>query len=211
MAVIKQGILGGFQNSIGSVVGSSWKGINVMKSKPVSVSNPRTAGQVLQRTKMQNSVIFAQAILSTVIKPLWDRFSSRMSGYNDFISTNIALFEDPVPSVPSSLVISKGKMASTSISFAESGEGMYIVDVSWGNDSGQGLKLATDVAYVVVMNATDFDISKSFTAAVRTDLTLAVTMNKSLAVNDVLHIYLAFRRADGTVVSDNSYATITVS
>lgn len=210
MAVIKQGILGGFQNSIGSVVGSSWKGINVMKSKPVSVSNPRTAGQIAQRTKMQNAVFFAQAILSTVIKPLWDRFSSKMSGYNDFISTNISLFADSVPTTPADLVISKGKMALTSIATAETANNEIIVDITWLNDAGQGLKLATDVAYVVVINGTTGDISKSFTAAVRSDLTCTATMNAVVHTGDDLYCYLAFRRADGTVVSDNSYTTITV-
>ena len=49
MGKIKQGILGGFRGTVGTVVGSSWNGIVYMKGKPQSVRNPRTEDQVQQR------------------------------------------------------------------------------------------------------------------------------------------------------------------
>ena len=49
MARIKQGILGGFRGTVGTVIGSSWNGIAYMKGKPQSVRNPRTDAQVQQR------------------------------------------------------------------------------------------------------------------------------------------------------------------
>ena len=49
MGKIKQGILGGFRGTVGTVVGSSWNGIAYMKGKPQSVRNPRTDAQVQQR------------------------------------------------------------------------------------------------------------------------------------------------------------------
>lgn len=49
MGKIKQGILGGFRGTVGTVVGSSWNGIAYMKGKPQSVRNPRTDDQVQQR------------------------------------------------------------------------------------------------------------------------------------------------------------------
>ena len=50
MGKIKQGILGGFRGTVGTVVGSSWNGIAYMKGKPQSVRNPRSDAQVQQRT-----------------------------------------------------------------------------------------------------------------------------------------------------------------
>lgn len=70
MATIKQGILGGFSGRVGTIVGTSWKGIAVMKSLPLSVANPKTAGQVGQRTKFSSVVALASVILSSIIKPL---------------------------------------------------------------------------------------------------------------------------------------------
>ena len=49
MGKIKQGILGGFKGTVGTVIGSSWNGIAYMKGKPQSVRNPRTDAQVQQR------------------------------------------------------------------------------------------------------------------------------------------------------------------
>ena len=50
MGKIKQGILGGFRGTVGTVIGSSWNGIAYMKGKPQSVKNPRSDAQVQQRT-----------------------------------------------------------------------------------------------------------------------------------------------------------------
>ena len=49
MGKIKQGILGGFKGTVGTVIGSSWNGIAYMKGKPQSVRNPRTDKQTAQR------------------------------------------------------------------------------------------------------------------------------------------------------------------
>lgn len=51
MGKIRQGILGGFNGTTGSVVGASWKGIAYMRGKAQSIKNPRTTAQVDNRTK----------------------------------------------------------------------------------------------------------------------------------------------------------------
>lgn len=50
MGKIKQGILGGFNGTTGSVVGASWKGIAYMRGKAQSIKNPRTQDQQENRT-----------------------------------------------------------------------------------------------------------------------------------------------------------------
>ena len=49
MGKIKQGILGGFQGKVGTVIGASWNGIAYMRGIAQSVKNPKTAGQQIQR------------------------------------------------------------------------------------------------------------------------------------------------------------------
>lgn len=49
MGKIKQGILGGFNGTTGSVVGASWKGIAYMRGKAQSIKNPRTELQQSNR------------------------------------------------------------------------------------------------------------------------------------------------------------------
>lgn len=94
MGIIKQGILGGFSNKVGSVVGSSWKGIAVMRSLPISVANPRTAAQVSQREEFAQTAKIASSMLAEVVQPCWNRNAKRMSGYNAFVKYN-EKFADP--------------------------------------------------------------------------------------------------------------------
>jgi hypothetical protein len=206
MAIIKQGILGGIQNKIGNVVGSSWKGIAVLKSLPISVANPRTAPQVAQRTRFANVVAFATAILAEVIKPLWDRFAQGQSGYNAFVSRNIVCFNADGLLNPNDLVISTGKMSATGITGATANRTTDVVTIQWANDAGQGFKQATDTLFVVlsakkgqVVNGYDTGVQRS-----------AETVTLQFDVPSVGNVdaWIAFRRADGTIVSDTTYTNI---
>jgi hypothetical protein len=214
MAKLNQGILGGITGKIGNVIGSSWKGIPVIKSKPLSVANPKTAGQVAQRSKFSNCVAFASAILSTIIKPLWDRFASQESGYNAFCSVNVALFANEMPSTPSSLVISRGKMAVTAVANAEMQESSGEITVSWVNDAGEGLKLAEDIPYFLIVNETKeklFAYNGIAEGKKRSSTSVTVDTGIIAGVADDIHCYLAFKRVDGTVVSGTAYSVVAVS
>ena len=47
MGTISKGILGGFSGKVGTVIGGNWKGIDYMRSKAASVSNPRTPAWII--------------------------------------------------------------------------------------------------------------------------------------------------------------------
>jgi hypothetical protein len=208
-AVIKQGILGGLSGTIGSVVGSSWKGISTLKAKPLSVANPRTTGQVNQRNKFGNSVAFSQAILSTVIKPLWDRFAVRESGYNAFISQNIDLFAAEMPSPVANLVISKGKMSATPMSVAAYDIAEEVLTVTWDPTLKGSFEQNSDVPYIVAFDAVGKKVIgfDGTGAATRNSGTIDVTIDNT-AFPTLSHAYLAFKRADGTIVSDTAYRAV---
>lgn len=210
MAILKQGILGGISGKIGNIVGSSWKGISVVKTKPLSVANPKTAGQVAQRGRMTNVVAFAKVILAVAIKPLWDRFAQGQSGYNAFVSQNIALFDSASPSTPSSLVFSQGKMAATPVVSGSATNGSATVGCVFVDDSGSGFKLATDVSFVCAHNRTQGVTGVSANDVTRADEEIECLLPATAATGDVIDLWLAFRRADGTIVSDSSYIEITV-
>lgn len=210
MGVIKRGILGGFSGSVGSVVGTSWKGIEVMKSKPLSVANPRTAGQVAQRSKMSNVVALATVINASTIKPLWDRFAVKQSGYNAFVQANIDLFASIIPSPAASFILSKGKMTAGDGLGAVAEAGAALLTASWSDFSGDGYKLATDEAYIVAIRELDGKPFVSAAVAVRDDLSVEVA-TENLVAGQYFLVYLAFRRADGTIVSDTNYVRIQVT
>jgi len=204
MGVIKQGILGGFSGRVAGVVGSSWKGIAYMKSLPLSVANPKTAAQVAQRNSFSQSVAVAVQILSTAIKPLWDRFAIRMSGFNEFLQINIEKYDALLDNPWKNFIISKGKMASTTILGAAIAADNSQIDVVWANDSGEGLKLATDLAFITVIDVDGNAVSGNDGSVERQTGATILTFPSATFITTVAYCWLSFRRADGTVVSDSS-------
>ena len=90
MGTIKQGILGGFSGKVGSVVGASWKGIAYMRSLPQSVTNPRTEGQVNQRSKFAVTLGFLQPI-TTYLRVGYKGYASGKTAFNAAMSYPRAL------------------------------------------------------------------------------------------------------------------------
>jgi hypothetical protein len=211
MARLTQGILGGISGTIGNVVGSSWKGIAIIKSKPLSVSNPKTSGQIAQRAKMSYIVAFARVILAGIIKPLWDRFATQASGYNEFVSQNISLFEAATPSPIADLIISKGQMSAVNPTTINASDGSQSAQVTFITTLPDSYSLTTDEVYVVLINESNGDVSFVSAEDTRADGAAVVTMNEDFSSGDSVHAFLAFRRADGTVVSGTGYKTVTVA
>lgn len=211
MSKIPQGILGGMSGKIGGVVGSSWKGINVLKTKPLSVANPNTAEQIAQRTKFSNSVGFAKQILSDYIKPLWDRFAGQMSGFNAFIKANITEFEDEIPLSSGDFVLGQGRMAATAIDSIEANALDQIVTISWTDDAGNGFKLSEDEVFAIAVNETKKQVGKPVTIKSRADGLIDAVLPETAEAGNVITAYLCFRRVDGTVVSQTAKKSVTAA
>ena len=205
MARLIQGILGGISGKIGNVVGSSWKGIAIIKSKPLSVANPRTSGQIAQREKMSAVVAFAKVILASVIKPLWDRFAQQQSGYNAFVSENIDLFTEVLPNPLGALVISKGKMTAVTPSGLSGNAATDIATVTYPTNLPDSLALSADIAYVVIVTHGPDTITAGSNSATRATGTIDIQLPADTVDGVDAEVYLAFRRADGTVVSNTGY------
>lgn len=210
MGKLRQGILGGVSGKVGNVIGASWKGIATIKAMPMSVANPKTAAQVKQREQMKGIVAVATFLLAAVIKPLWDRTSVKMSGYNSFVKANISTFRNLVFTDFDLFIISTGKIAASVYGdiTASIAAGTCVVD--WVDDSGEGFKLATDDAYVVLCDSAQNTWSYSAAAVKRSALSCTVQLPEGTEDGDQLHVYLAFRRADGLYTSKTVYEQVIV-
>ena len=85
MGTIKQGILGGFSGKVGTVVGSSWKGISYMRGQAQSVKNPRTEKQMAQRDKFALALSFIRPIQS-FIQIGFKTYAHKQSAFNAAMS-----------------------------------------------------------------------------------------------------------------------------
>ncbi|HEY1061659.1 MAG TPA: DUF6266 family protein, partial [Daejeonella sp.] len=66
MGTYKKGILGSFSGKVGTVVGSSWNGIEYMRSLPKPSSKAPTDLQMLQRAKLGMATGFLQPISALI-------------------------------------------------------------------------------------------------------------------------------------------------
>lgn len=209
MGIIRQGILGGVQNKVGSVVGSSWKGIPVLKTLPLSVANPNTAGQITQRTAFKLASQIGSVLLGDWIKPFWDRFAQKMSGYNSWVQTNVPFMADGIITDYSDLVMSKGKLTSASSIAVAADDSSNTVVITPTVPTLNQFSAASDIAKALVYNETqDFWIASGDLGA-RSAAPYTVPDTRSVA-GDTVHVWLAFKRADLSYVSDSTYATATV-
>lgn len=205
MARLPQGILGGVLGKVGNVVGSSWKGIAILKSRPLSVANPRTTAQVAQRTKMSNTVAFAQEILSSVIKPLNDRFAQQASGYNDFVRRNIHLFENASPAPAADLKLSVGKMVAVNPSGFAYGSTDEKIIISFPTALTDAFASADDLVYLVAQDPETGEIVTNAGLVSRSTGSAEVVFSKKIISGFQVAAWLSFRRLDGTVVSNTGY------
>lgn len=209
MARLPQGILGGVLGKVGNVVGSSWKGIPILKSRPLSVANPRTTKQVAQRTKMSNIVAFVQAILSSVIKPLNDRFAQQASGYNDFVRRNIHLFTLPQPSPAADLKISVGKMSPVIATAGTQGVEPNSLNFNFPTTINDPFASADDEIYCVAQNTVTGDIGVQESPALRSSGEVVVNFKDDWESGEKINVWMAARRVDGTIVGNTGFAEVT--
>ena len=205
MGIIRRGILGGFSGKVANVVGSSWKGIAVMRALPLSVTNPRTVGQVDQRSAFSLTSKFASAILTTWIKPLWDRSAQSMSGYNAFIQQNVDIVKADKELIISKLTMSKGKLGATAVNGTVSSS-LSSISLSWDKIPSGSYQMSTDKLYVLVFDSENKLIGSSSGVASRSDEFIVLEDVQSVLDDDYI-IVSAFAREDGTIVGDASVLT----
>lgn len=203
MAIIRQGILGGFKNKIGSVVGSAWKGRAVMRAKPLSVANPRTGAQVGNRKRFAAIAELASEILAPIIKPLMDRFAGDISGYNMFCQVNKNNWVSPAGIKWDLLKISKGRMVEPDIT--QLAVTPATAEIEWRNTVADRYGMLTDKVYaLIVETASSKVLYAGDTGAKRQDGIITLPFSETTFAGANIRVFLAFLREDNTEVSNTA-------
>lgn len=203
MGVIKRGILGGFSGKVANVVGSSWKGIAVVRSLPLSVANPDTTAQRAQRGKFRGISQLASMILVSFVKPLWDAFAQQMSGYNAFIQANIASTNASGDLNPSKFVLSRGRLGLTEIVGAMS-EGETKFTATWSTTPAGAFQSETDKLYLLLLTTKGEIVGQSAGVVSREAGTIAFSGINLAELDGSLFAVATFARADGSLVGDTA-------
>lgn len=214
MAIFSKGILGGFSGKVGNVIGSSWKGIDYMRSKPTKVNDPKTEAQLSQRQKFRLIMSFLRKV-----KPILDRGfrtnTGKMSPINSASSYNLrnAITGDyPDQEIDyMSVLVSRGQLLPARGASAESTNPNQ-VSFSWTDNSGIGSARPDDEAMILVYNRDkDRAIYIAGNGPVRQDEGYVLDLPETFG-GDTVEVYLAFVSEDGDTASDSEYlGSITVA
>ena len=197
MAIIKRGILGGFSKKIGSVVGSSWKGIAVMKSLPLSVANPNTVKQQGVRKPFAACVSLASILLGIFIKRVWNRGAMQMSGFNAFVQANVkTAFQASGALTLNELNISPSSESPATIELADCQTGHETATIHWDADI-VGNQQNSDLAVCLILDQNGVYLGCSAFSVQRSDGMAVVALKRALLIGEPLGIYLMFQSADG--------------
>lgn len=91
MARIRNGILGGFSNKVGEVIGQNYAGVSTMRAMPKYVTNPRTPAQEAHRAKMALAGSFLCAFSRGLSFSDWNKTSVN-NGFNGALRANFSCF-----------------------------------------------------------------------------------------------------------------------
>lgn len=206
MAVISKGILGGISGKVGTVVGASWKGIDYIRSKPASVANPRTEGQVNQRSRFSTTLDFLQPNLG-FIKIGYKGYAVQKTAFNaamSYVLNNAITGTAPDFEVDYSLaLLSRGSLSgplNASIDLSTPGQ----VSFSWDDNSDEGNANTTDKAMLLVYNPSKKASVSILGGADRTAGSQAVPI-PALYVGDTVELFMAFVTAENNTVSNSVY------
>ncbi|NEW80618.1 MAG: hypothetical protein GZ086_14615 [Gelidibacter sp.] len=206
MGKISQGILGGFSGKVGNVIGGSWKGIDYIRIKPTSVANPRTKGQVNQRTKFTATLEFLQPI-QPFIKVGYKNLAIKQTAFNaamSYVLNNAITGIEPdfVVDYPNALV-SKGTLSGAlnpTVDLTSPNE----VTFNWDDNSDQGNANLTDKSMLLIYNPSQKESISVLSGAARNVGTEVISIPATYA-GDTVELFMAFISEDGYKVSNSVY------
>ena len=207
MGKFSRGILGNFSGKIGQVVGSTWRGIDYMRSMPrIRKNRLLSPAQVAQQAKFGMMTAFLNP-LRTVLDVGFRNTPSKATTYNHALADNISEAisgEYPALVLEYSLVkLSRGLMpggSNPSVIAAPGG----ILQFSWGDNTGKGKALATDRAVALVYSPELNDSEYSMGEATRADQSLIITLPPEFA-GKAVETWIFWAAASGKEVTGSTY------
>lgn len=152
MGTYEKGILGPFSGTVGTVVGANWRGKNVMRSRPKKSNRIPSEIQLLQRERFAMVNHFLTP-LRELIKLYFGHNIGAQSRYNLAVSYHmkeaVEWVDDVFEPIFSKVMFAKGDLPGVQDP-GITAEVDNKLNLSWTDNSGQGLAKANDTLIVVV-------------------------------------------------------------
>jgi hypothetical protein len=206
MATFEKGILGGFSGKVGNVVGSRWRGKNVMRSLPQRGNYTPTEKQVQQREKFKTVISFLSPIVAILSEyfgnPQGDKSRSNLAtSYhlkNAVISTAQGMVMDYAK-----VLISKGDLRGIDTGTLTLAPAQTL-NIGWTDNSGQGKATATDELMVVVY-APDLNLFYSNLNIATRNATSAVVNLPTYMAGFEVEVWASFHKPSTNFAAVSTY------
>lgn len=206
MARFSKGITGAYTGKVGNVVGSSWRGIDYIRSLPKKSSRPASEVQLAQRAKFSLSTSFLKSIKDMLLVGYSDSKQKNKTGYNvafqHFINNAI---EGSYPdfTVNYSLVqIASGSLASLMGLEVEESVAQ-VLTLTWHPDVNRFNAFADDQVLVLLYNPVD-NLFSAYEGVTRGDSSLDITLPASYSGKSIVGWTFNIHR-DGITTSNSQY------
>lgn len=216
MAILQNTLIGRAKRSIGGVTFSTWKGLNVGKSKPVSVANPKTPKQIMRRSAL-SQIVELFRLVPNAANIGFRALAIHQSPYNAFASENLkTAFDYSAPPIANminnEIKFSKGSIAATPITTYTSSIADGATIVEW-DDSVLGVgQSATDLGSVVLHDlVTNVWYSGTNQNPRNAGLISIPAIDFPQVLGHEVDVYLFFASSTNSTVSDSVYDSVNVT
>lgn len=214
MARVSNTLIGKASGSVGNATFSTWKGINVLKEKAVSVANPNTDLQIMRRSALSQTVIIFR-LISAVVALGFKKLATGMSAYNAFASNALKTAFDysspPTATLEDTgLKISKGTISGTTFNTLVADRSLNTMTVQHSTTVDAPGQSLTDIAIMAAYNTTRNDWSASANAGLRSTATASMAMPALWQAGDDVVLYLGFINEASGESSDSQAASTTI-
>lgn len=203
MARLKNGINGDITGKVGTVVGAKWRDIHYIRSLPKKSNNPRTKGQVRQRSKLSVTMEFLKTITPYIRIGFKEYSSGRLTAFNAATSYNIknATTEnnDKIELDFSKLLVTRGSLITATDIKSEIVNGQ--LHFNWEATLKENAR-SNDLVMLLAYNPTKKEAIYNICVAQRSHSTAQMQLPSDWN-GDMIHTYISFRSADGELVSDS--------
>lgn len=206
MGKLRNGFFGGFSGKVGNVVGARWKDIEYIRSLPSKVHDPKTDEQIKQRSRFSLIMDFQKTITQFIRVGFQAYANGRMTAFNAATSYNmkkgIKYGDKGVELDFPNILVSRGSLYSASV------VNVKIVDdalqFSWDSTIKENAK-SDDIVMLIVFNSKKNEAVYDINAGKRSSSTADIKLSYNW-IDNPLETFIAFKNADGSIVSDSVYA-----
>lgn len=205
MGKIRQGILGGFNGTVGTVVGGSRKGTAYMRGKAQSIKNPRTEKQMAQRMKFGLAQKFVK-VMTAYLQVGFRNYTQHQTATNGAMShtvRNCVVGKYPSFGIdPSKVLVSSGSLMPGR--FCSVKVASNVATFAWEDNSDESHASMDDFAMPLIYNFTKREAIFTTEEASRVDCKATLKLPTDWD-GDMLSCYIAFASVQNNSVSNSVY------